>query len=148
MTSWATPDDVQSLTGKTVDDAEIDIAAGIIEVSSAIGDAATKEGVILSTRNKDWLRRATAYQAAFMADHPDYFSRMDVDSFTQDGATASIKADGLVLAPMARRCIKRLSWTGVRTVFSRDQQRPLSRFGDRPPYTSDDYDDSLPYKPL
>lgn len=155
---WATASDVLTLTGKTVQDADVDQAVAVVEL---LGGAlvASAADAILSARNLEWLRRAVAYQCAFMVEYPDYFTRMDVSAFTQDGTSATIKADGLVLAPLARRCLKRLSWRGVRTVrpsINRTNDRAGYRFSDAPDlpgveqgvYTSSAYDDDLPWQKL
>jgi hypothetical protein len=157
--SWATAEDVQTLTGKVVQDSDIQQAEGAIALLSAIGRAALLDSTILSTRNLDWLRMASAYQTAWLVEQPDYFSRMDVSQMTQDGTSATLKADALVLAPLARRCLKRLSWRGVRTLtpsINRTVDRSGSRYSNSPDlpgtdqavYTSSAYDDDLPYKPL
>lgn len=156
--TWCTAQDVQTLTGKTVQDSDVDQATAVVELlgGALVASAATS---ILSTRNLEWLRRAVAYQAAFMVEYPDYFTRMDVSMFTQDSTSATIKSDGLVLAPLARRCLKRLSWRGVRTVrpsINRTNKRAGYRFSDAPDipgveqaaYTSSSYDDDLPWQKL
>lgn len=158
MTNWAAALDVQQLTGKVVGDDDVLQAQAVVELLG--GALVTAAGAsVLSTRNLDWLRRAVAYQAAFMVEYPDYFTRMDVSVFTQDGTSATIKADGLVLAPLARRCIKRLSWRGMRTLhpsINRTNDRAGYRFSDAPDlpttetaaYTSSAYDDDLPWQRL
>lgn len=140
---WCTAADVQALTGKVVGDEDVAQATGIIELTSG-ARVASFTTTSISNRNLDWLRRAVAYQAAWMVEHPDYFSRDDVSTFTQDGTSAAYRPDGLVLAPNARRCLKRLSWRGMRTV----QAVPGRRTWSAAPYTSDDYDNNLPFQPL
>lgn len=141
--SWATTSDVQRLTGKVVQDTDVDQATGIIEIVSG-ADADLLDATNLSARNLKWLRYAVAYQCAFMVDHPDYFTRMDVTQMTQDGSSATLRADGLVLAPNARRCLKRLSWRGVRTVQATGEFNRHDRFGN---LISDEFFDQLDWKP-
>lgn len=156
MTDWATAQDVQSLTGKVVDDLVVLQAQAVIELTSG-GRVASLDSTLLSTRNLDWLRRAVSYQAAWMVDQPDLFTRMDVSTMSQDGASATIRRDGLVLAPLARHCLKRLSWRGMRTIkpsINRTNDRAGYRFSDAPDlpgsvqsaYTSSAYDDDLPWE--
>lgn len=140
--TWATAADVLSLTGKVVEDDVIQMATGIVEMNSGILQAATSGVTSPGTRNLEWLRRAISYQAAFMVEYPDYFSRMDVSTFTQDGASAALKTDALTLSPLAKKCIRRLSWRGTRTIQP-TTGRPITS---RAPYTSDDFDDNLPWK--
>lgn len=67
-------------------------------------------------RDLYWLRQAVAFQAAWLADTPDYLERNDVESASQDGQSVTLKQDALVLAPLARRAIKKLSWRGSRSI--------------------------------
>jgi hypothetical protein len=126
--TWADAVDVKALTGAVVTDALIDQATAVIELTGG-GRLAKLDPAYVSERNLDWLRRAVCYQAAFMADQPDYFARMDVSSLNQDGIQATLKGDSLILAPLARRCLKRLSWRGVRTITP-----SINRTTDRPGY--------------
>jgi hypothetical protein len=127
-TTWATAVDVKALTGVTVSDTLIDQATAVIELTGG-GRLARLDPAFVSERNFDWLRRAVCYQAAFMAGRPDYFEAADVSSLTQDGVSAQLKGDSLILAPLARRCLKRLSWRGVRTITP-----SINRTTDRPGY--------------
>lgn len=141
--AWATPDDVRSLAGRDVDSTLVDQAQGVIELTVG-GRLATLTSDTVSTGTLDWLRRAVAYQAAWMASHPDYYDRMDVSSFSQDGLSANLKADALTLAPLARRCLRHLAGQGTRTADVGDPSATVRGNW----YTSDDIDDSLPWKPL
>jgi hypothetical protein len=159
--AWASAVDVYALTGATVTDAQVDQATSVIELTSG-GRMARLDPAYLSERNLDWLRRAVAYQAAWIASQPDYFTRMDVSSMTQDGIAAAFRPDGLILSPLARRCLKRLSWRGVRTMtpsINRTPDRAGSRFSsapDLPDVASGGYaygvpdldDDALPWSPM
>jgi hypothetical protein len=153
---WATPDDVAALTGATVTDAQI-----------ADGDrrhrahqrrpSAAMDPTWVSPRVLDWLRRAVAYQTAWILAHPDYFERMDLKSLSQDGVSAVFKGDSIILAPLARRCLNRLPWRGTRTITPsinrtadragyRDSNAPDLPDVAAPAYTSDDFDDALPWQ--
>lgn len=144
-TTWATAVDVKALTGKVVSDALIDQATAIVET---LGGArlAKLDPSIASERDFDWLRRAVCYQAAWMEAQPDFFERADVSSLNQDGVGASFRPDGLVLAPLARRCLKRLSWRGTRTIRpgGSSVQLPGAAIG----YGAGLPDDALPWRPL
>lgn len=144
-TTWATAVDVKALTGATVSDALIDQATGVIELTSG-GRLARLDPEHVSERNFDWLRRAVSYQAAWMDAHPDYFERMDVADLDQDGVVATFRPDSLVLAPLARRCLKRLSWRGVRTIRPGASSTALP--GAAIGYGAGLPDDALPWRPL
>ena len=109
-TAWASPADVDNLTGMTVTDAQLSQAQGLVELFSGTTIAASAQGLIAS-KNLRLLRNAVSYQAAWIADHPDLFVNVDVRSISQDGASATLThANARLLAPLAKRCIDRLSW--------------------------------------
>lgn len=137
MPTWTTVQQVKSLTGKAVTDATIDIAEGIL---------ATLHGLIpgvertLTGRDRYFLGMTAAYQAAWVADQPDLFERLDVSSAGQDGQSAAFKADALVLAPLARRALKKLSWKGARAIGTVAPRRVLN-------VNDDDWEDEhLPWR--
>jgi hypothetical protein len=156
-TTWATTQDVLDLTGVTVTDAQVAMATAVIEMDGG-ARLAKLDDKYVSDRNFDWLRRAVAYQAAWMVAHPDYFTRMDLVSLAQDGPSAVFRRDSMVLAPLAKRCLGRLSWRGIRTLtpsVNRTVDRPgyrtsnapdLPNIANVPAYTSEDYDDGLPWE--
>lgn len=123
--TWCTAEDVKSVTGVTVDDKAITQARGIIE---------TKTGVLqeqyptLWGRDRAWLLRAVAYQAAYMVEHPDLFSLVDADSIGQDGQSMSGRGAWLALAPLAKSAIRRLSWKGTHSTraLAPNERRPSS----------------------
>jgi hypothetical protein len=110
--SWATIATVKGITGKDVDQDAINLARDVIELKSGAIEAAAEVG----PRDRYWLGKAVAYQAAWLASQVDYLERLSVTSASQDGQSANYTADGLELAPLARLALKRLSWRGTRTV--------------------------------
>jgi hypothetical protein len=108
--SWATEADVVALTGTPADAVKLAQAQAAVELylgrTEALGSAE------MSARDLDWLRRGVAYQAAWMASQPDLFTRLEVEQLAQDGMSTVFAPDGLVLAPLARRVLLRLSWMG------------------------------------
>lgn len=140
MTAWATISDVDTFTGQTVTDAEIARAQAIIEIFANTTEEAT-DATPVSGRNAKLLAQAVSYQAAWMSEHPDVFTNVDVSSFSQDGMSAShAHTEAALVAPLAMRCIRRLSWnlqplqawkrssvytdTGNRNSAVRDDQMP------------------------
>ena len=138
---WATLGDVADITGKTVTTSERGIAVRSLETMLGLIEAVERPDI--PDRDRYWLRLATAYQAAFVHDNPDLFSRADVTSASQDGESASFRnPDAHVLAPLARKAIRRLSWRGLTRSKDRAAQRgPLN-------ILSEEYDDSLAWKPV
>lgn len=110
MTDWATPADVLTYTGVTVTDDEVIRAQFIVELFAGTTTDASDRGLITS-RNLRLLRQAVAFQSAWMTEHPDVFTSVDVTTFSQDGVSATqAHANAHLLAPLAKRCIDRLSW--------------------------------------
>ena len=140
-TPWASIADVAEKTGVTVTTQERLFAVATLEtMTGAIEDVSR---VDISDRDLYWLKLAVCYQAAYVHDNPDLYSRADVMSVSQDGESASFRnPDAQILAPLARKALRRLSWRG------------LTRSGDRAPLgtyvnvNSEEYDDSLPWKAL
>lgn len=104
--AWATPADVKTYTGLTATEAEIMQAHLLIELFAGTTIEASNVGNV-SSRNRRYLRMAVAYQTAWMQEHPDIFTAMDVTSV--EGAQLRSDNAGF-LAPLADRCLNRLSW--------------------------------------
>jgi hypothetical protein len=116
--AWVTPEEALGITpGVAVSQELIDAAQIIVEIFADTTEEASDNGLISST-NLRYLKYAVAYQAAWMTAHPDAFTGSDFESFQSDGlqATRGSENDNL-LAPMAKRCIKRLSWKRNRSLY-------------------------------
>lgn len=110
----ATPAEVLKLTGATVDADGIEAATTIIEVFAGRDPEVWSK---LRARDQRHLKLAVIYQAGWLASHPEALGMMDVDSFSQLDQSASPRdSAALVLAPLAKRTLKRLSWKGIRSV--------------------------------
>lgn len=137
---WATVKDVADVTGVTVTERERLIAVHSLE--SMIGLIEDVDKPDISGRDRHFLKLAVAYQAAFVKDNPDLFSGLDVTSASQDGASATFRnADSHILAPLARKAVRRLSWRGLTRRNDRDGYRQTPN-----DVLSEEYDDSLPWK--
>lgn len=117
QTTWATVADVSSLTAVDVSDPGVNQANAVIELHAGrlYVDAASRTG----TRDTEWMRRACAYQAAWMASQPDMFSRLDLNAINQEGRAVGLKETALVLAPLARKALGRVSWLKSRSLHVR-----------------------------
>src|SRR5690242_19207737 len=117
QTTWATVADVLAVTGATVTDAQLAQANEVIEVMSdrLYSVSATRLGAL----DLAWMRKACAYQAAWMLAQPDMFERLEVTSTSQEGRQLAIRPRGLQLAPMARIALKRCSWQRSRSYHVR-----------------------------
>lgn len=117
MDTWCTQADVLNLTGVTVTTAQLNTAQAVIEtfvdVDPALyaDDAPTPPTVALGDRDRVKLFRATAFQAAWMFEQIDVIGRTDVSQNSQDGSSFTYaNPDAVVLAPLAKRNIDRLTW--------------------------------------
>lgn len=121
--SWATAAETLTYTGIVVTDAEVAQAQAIVELFADVTEAAT-----ISTKNTRLLKMAVAYQAAWITEHPDVFTHVDVSTMLQDGLQfVSGNENAFVLAPFARRAINRLSWRRNRSLKARLPKRRTMR---------------------
>lgn len=114
---WATTDDVSTVTGTTVTDEQLAQAQSVVElfVGRTESEASTLR---MTTAALGWLRKAVAYQAAWMKGRPDLFEQVAVKRTSQEGQSVEFTADGQILAPFAKRALKRLGWKGTRSIYA------------------------------
>lgn len=123
--AWATTGEVLTYTGITVTEAELNQAQFIVELFS---DATEDANDNISTKNLRFLKMAVAYQAAFMTEHPDLFTHVDVHTMLQDGLQfVRGHENAFILAPLARRAIGRLSWKRNRSIKVKRSKRSTYR---------------------
>lgn len=124
--SWATVAETLTYTGITVGQDNIDAAQAMVELFADVTEDSNDN---ISSKNLRLLKMAVAYQAAWMTDHPDVFTNVDVSTMLQDGLQfTNAHANAGILAPMAKRAIDRLSWRRNRSIRIRQRKRNLSRF--------------------
>jgi hypothetical protein len=112
--TWATIADVARYTGTTTTDAQITQAQAIVELFADVTEEASTANLV-SSKNLRLLSMAVSYQAAWMALTPDVFTHQDAQSVQQDSvAFTPAHANAALLAPLAKRCIDRLSWKRIR----------------------------------
>jgi hypothetical protein len=110
--SWATIEQTINITGVTVTEPKVTQAQFTIELFSGV-----TEEYAIPRRDGRHLMMAVAYQAAWLSGQVDVTTRSDVSQFTQDNMSATnANQEANVLAPLARQCIKRLSWKKSRSV--------------------------------
>lgn len=129
--AWATVGETLTYTKITVDQADIESAQFMVEIFSDVTEDADAN---ISTKNLRLLKMAVAYQAAWISDHPDIFTHVDVSTMLQDGIQfTNAHANAGVLAPMAKRAIDRLSWKRNRSIkikrSKRQTQKGIGRIG-------------------
>lgn len=125
MASWATPSETLAYTRISVSQDNLDAAQFMIEL---FADVVYGQTANISTKNLRLLKMAVAYQAAWMTEHPDLFTHTDIQSINQDGIFyVHQHENSYLLAPMARRALKRLSWMRNKNIRIRPSTRRLIR---------------------
>ena len=114
--AWATAQQVINTTGVSVTDAQLLQAQDDIEIFTNRIYADTAR---IRTRDLYWLGRAVARQAAWIAGQFGLETRLDATQIQQDQVSTTLTGDGLVLAPMAVRALRKVSWMRSRTVHIR-----------------------------
>lgn len=150
MSTWATPEQASSWTRVSLDQADLDAAYPIIELYAGV---TTDALATLKPRDLRLLKYAEAYQAAWMQSQTDVAGRMDVDNLTQDGVSfTAAGGDALVLAPLAKRCLLRLSWRKSRSLQPLTPEQALLLRGRVTPGTitgaEEWYDDHQVWEPM
>lgn len=119
--AWATVGETLTYTKLTVDEADVEAAQFMVEIFADVTEDANAN---ISSKNLRLLKMAVAYQAAWISDHPDIFTHVDVSTMLQDGVQfTNAHANAGVLAPMAKRAIDRLSWKRNRSVRIKRSRR-------------------------
>lgn len=150
MSTWTTPERASAVTRTAVDQEDLDAAYPIIELFSG---ATVDAQAMLKPRDVRLLAYAEAYQAAWMQSQTDVTGRMDVTQVVQDGIQYSKDdPDAHVLAPLAKRCLTRLSWRKSRTLQPLTPDQALALRGHITPGTlagtEEWYDDRQVWEPL
>jgi hypothetical protein len=116
VNAWCSAQDVINATGVSVTDQQLAQAQSDIEIFTNRIFADTDR---IRLRDLHWLGQAVARQAAWIAGQFGLETRLDATQIQQDQVSTGLKDDGLVLAPMAARALKRVSWMRSRTVHIR-----------------------------
>ena len=116
VNAWCTAQDVIDATGVSVTDQQLAQAQADIEIFS---NRIYTDKDRIRPRDLYWLGQAVARQAAWIAGQFGLETRLDATQIQQDQVSTTLQGDGLVLAPMAARALKRVSWMRSRTVHIR-----------------------------
>lgn len=122
MSWWGvTQTAVLDATALRVSDADIAMASSMVEIFVNRTEAAS---AAMANRDTHWVRQAIIWQAAWLPSQADVAGRLDATRVDQDGvatetgttSSGSARPHAFVLAPMAARAIKNLSWKASRAV--------------------------------
>jgi hypothetical protein len=106
---------------------------------------------VIGRRDAYWLSQAAAWQATWQAKQPGYTEQQIVSQVSQDGQSATFSGGQtaelapILLAPLAARALKNLSWKGSRTIVIGTEPRAIDI--DRN-YRSESADDDFAWTPL
>lgn len=120
--AWVTVEKALEYTGKTVTPEKLAEASGII--TSYAGRLEDEPAEAITARDRVWLAMATAYQAAWMK--PGLLEQRESHtSASADGVSTQRESDAqIMLAPLAARCLRNLSWIGNTTTSQLPQLSP------------------------
>lgn len=134
---WATTSNVRSITGETVTEDELADAQGVIELYAGRTFAGSKDNESIRVKDVVWLQKAVAYQAVWQRQQPGYKTRHAIKEVNQDGAQIIYAGSSepnntalIMLAPLAQRSLKNVSWMRSRTI----KVKAPSWDGDHPSY--------------
>jgi len=138
--AWATLAEITEYPGgDQVTTAHLALAQDLVEIFAGVTEDASDQDLV-SSRDLRLLNRAVIYEAIFVSDHPEVLTVHDVESASGDGISAQYRtANAQFIAPLADRCINRLSWRqrGLR-VRRRGARYDLDDRGNRDSAVRDD----------
>lgn len=150
--SWATAEQASTITGKTVTDEDLAVAQSVIDIFSGVVEDQAED---LKAKDLRMLRYAVSYQATWMKTNAGALTGSDVQSATQGSVSFTRfnegHEDAMVLAPLASRCLNRLSWRRSKTVQSYSAWDYLEhrRFaGEQGPFEDEPEDEYGNWRPL
>jgi hypothetical protein len=113
MTTWATTQEVEDVTGVEVTATQLAQAGAVVDIYA---NRTTAASAGLRNRDLHWLKQATAWQAAWLSQQAAISGRNQAKTFHQDGATVERDNEwSTTLAPLAARALKNLSWKASRS---------------------------------
>lgn len=113
--AWVTAASALLYTGEDLTEDALNIASGVICLYASVTEDMPDDSI--SARDRRWLGMATAYQAAWMK--PGLLTHRESHSESSaDGVRVARRSDSdIMLAPLAARALRNLSWVGTRSVL-------------------------------
>ncbi|WP_147286304.1 hypothetical protein [Streptomyces parvulus] len=109
---YATVDDVYEIAGVSVDLATLKKAQAIIETASG-----RPVELVTDTTDLIWLKKATAYQCAYMEEDPtSVFEQPNLESYSHGDDKMVMGNKDVWLAPLAQKAIGNVSWRRSRMI--------------------------------
>ncbi|MEU9230421.1 hypothetical protein AB0D40_39595 [Streptomyces massasporeus] len=109
---YATINDVDEIAGVSVDLSTLKKAQAIIETASG-----RPEELVTDPTDAIWLRKAVAYQCAYMEEDPtSVFEQPNLESYSHGDDKMVMGTKKVWLSPLAQEAITRVSWRKSRFV--------------------------------
>lgn len=128
-TAWATISQVANITGISVSNGTLLDANEIIEIFA--GRTTATPLTSFKARDLEWLKKAVAWQAAWLPEQPGYKARHWIKEIIQDGTNIVYVGSSepanpamVALAPLAARALKNVSWLSGRSIRLRPPDAP------------------------
>ena len=110
-----TAKDVLEITGYTADSKDIALAQAIVEVFAGKPMASVENVVDL-----EWMKRAIAWQVAYMSEDPQaVYEQANISTIQQNGIYINLGTKHYQIAPLAERAIRLLTWVRSRSIKTR-----------------------------
>jgi hypothetical protein len=124
--TWATTQDVMNITGYQASEQEVMAAGFIIDLHtgrpySFTGPDGSSYNWYENTGDIDayYLKMAVAYQVVWMTQQPDLMTRLDLANLPAKGRPLTINVGALILGPLAKKALGRVSWLRSRALHVR-----------------------------
>jgi len=130
--TWATATDVLNITGITVTNAQVSIAGSIVDLftgrpySFSWTDPSSEEVIQynwfenVGATDTYYLNLAVVFQTVWMQQQPDLYTRLELDSIQTMRAPIKLNNDNaLMIGPLARKALSRVSWLRSRALHVR-----------------------------
>lgn len=141
---WATVANVLSQTGEEVTEANVALASSMIDTYSGADEEMPEDAI--TARDRKFLKKATCWQAPWVRDHPGLLTERESAKATAADGTSVQRESGsdIMLAPMAARELKNLSWVGTRAAVANVETNPPAGMD----FLNERSDDSGVWKPV
>lgn len=119
--AWVTPEKALVYTGQEMELGELALASFVI--TPYVGRTEDEPVEAITPRDRTWIGMAAAFQALWMRGKPGLLEyRESHTSSSADGVSTQRAAESqIMLAPMASRCLRNLSWIGNTTTHQLPQ---------------------------
>jgi hypothetical protein len=130
--TWATAADVLNITGQTVTDDQVQFAGSIVDLFTGrpytFDWTEPSSGTTITyawyqnvgATDVYYLKLAVVYQTLWIQQQPDLYTRLDVDSIQTMRAPIKLQnPNALMIGPLARKALSRISWLRTRALHVR-----------------------------